>query len=486
MSCPSKVCYVAPLNIVKKRDRLLREPLAIQTASFDNLLRRCDFDWAEDAEEAAAHCNASIASTTLDDFLPQADLNNQCTTPHHLTSFDYKPTVAAVDEEDFNACTRRNTLNHSLPKVKANRYNEMYPALNYTGRFKYTPSLPTIYEEVWDEIMGWVDGTPETASSPSESISTESYDHTTGPWRNETPFTDNDDLDGNLAALQAIGNIFADRQAWIDVDEAIHHYNWMGRRVYTRSSTSPSDSLAMILATPKNPQGSDLWRIQSVINRALPYIDPVVVFLNDTGDRLLELRGSELVRASTGRVFKFYTPHGRWMEDSGDKKDETTTDFGSTQTYDATDLAVGNGFVESSPICSLSQWTECRDRAFDSSEQLNRLPRKLTWKHTPSPLRQCESISPPETFEAPCTTPPLRQCESISPLETSEALCPQGVSKAKRPAWKITTCVAGAPSEEYFSFPTPTFGRPKGIKPAFAKAQKGLKSLFNSVKSTIS
>jgi hypothetical protein len=32
---------------------------------------------------------------------------------------------------------------------------------------------------------------------------------------------------------QAINNIFADRQAWIEADEEIHHFNWMGLRVYT-------------------------------------------------------------------------------------------------------------------------------------------------------------------------------------------------------------------------------------------------------------
>ncbi|CRL25994.1 unnamed protein product [Penicillium camemberti] len=428
MPSPSKVSNMAPPNIVSKRGSNLQDFSSTQTASLEELLERCQFDWAEDVEDAAVSGD-----------LPKV------TVP---TPVDYSP--------------------------KVNLYNEIYPISRHLTYLRYKPSLPTLYEQSSDELSGLVNSTPDIACSPSTRISEESYDDTMDPSTYETPLTDselgqelftaNGESDANLVARQCIDNIFEDRQSWMDADENIHHFNWTGLRVYTHSSTSPSDSLAIILAKPKNPQGGDMWRVQSVLNRANCYIDPVLVFLDDIDESLFELRGSELVRASTGRVFKFYSPHGRWMEDGADGSDETTTDFGNIQTYEATGLAVGNGFVESSAIRSVSNWIYCRDEAFDSSGGLTQLPRKRTWERKPSPLRQCESISNEESPKAPV---------------------PQNIKRAKRPPRKITTCVVGAPREEYFSFPTPTFGRPGIVKKAFAKAQRGLKSVLRSIKHTL-
>ncbi|KAJ5177993.1 uncharacterized protein N7500_000692 [Penicillium coprophilum] len=393
-----KVCYMDPLQIVPEQDRNLHKSSSTQTAPLDELFRRCDFDWAEDAEEVAT-----------------------------------------------NTSNTHESLNYSLPE--ANLHNEIHPIPRHLIQPKYKPSLATIDEEVWDEAWGRGYGSPPRHGELDEDI---------------LPSSPNPDF--NTVAEHALNNIFADRQAWIDVDEGIHHFNWMGLRVYTHSATSPSDSLAIILAQPKNPQGSEMWRIHSVLNRASHYIDPVLVLLDGTDESLFELRGTKLVRESTGRVFKFYSPHGKWTKDESDRNDETITDFGSTQTYEEPDLAVGNGFVESSVIRSLSQWQECRDEAFETSEELRRLPRKLTWEKMPSPLRQCETIPTPAS---------------------SEPSCHQIINQAKRPPRKITTCVLGAPSEEYFSFPTPTFGRRGLTRKSLDKARRGLQSMFSSLKSTL-
>ncbi|CAG8060847.1 unnamed protein product [Penicillium nalgiovense] len=417
MLSPAKVCYADPLNIVSKRNTNLHLSSSTQDASFDELLRRCDFDWAEDVEGADISGNLPIT-------------------------------------------TAANPLDYCLPKETF--YDEIHHTPRHLAAYrKYKPSLATIHEEVWDEPWGWVHGTPDITSNPSQRILSESHDDTTQRSTYEgSPANSESEL--NLVAQQSINNIFADRQAWIEADEDIHHFNWMGLRVYTHSSTSPSESLAIIFAKPKSLQGSAMWRVHSVLNRAIRYIDPVLVLLDDTDESLFELRGSELVRASTGCVFKFYSPHGSWLEDPNDSSEETTTDFGNARAYEATDLAIGNGFVESSAIPSASHWVESRHKACDTTG-IQR-PRRMTWERKPSPLRHCETISPEIMPQAPR---------------------PIAIKALKKPPRKITTCVVGAPPEEYFSFPTPVFGRRRPIKQAFAKARQRLASVFTSLKTKL-
>jgi hypothetical protein len=416
MPSPAKVCYADPLNIVSKPNTNLHLPSSTQDAPFNELLRRCDFDWAEDVEDAEISGNLPIT-------------------------------------------TAANPLDYCLPK------GTLYDEINYAPRHlayrKYKPSLATIHEEVWDELSGWVHNTPDITSNPSQIILAETHDDTTQRSTYEGSRA-NSESDLHLVAQQSI-NIFADRQAWVEADEEIHHFNWMGLRVYTHSSTSPSESLAIIFAKPKILQGSAMWRVHSVLNRATRYIDPVLVLLDDTDESLLELRGSELVRASTGCVFKFYSPHGSWLEDANDSSEETTTDFGNVRAYEATDLAIGNGFVESAAIPSVSQWVESRDKARDT-HGIQR-PRRMTWERKPSPLRYCETISP-----------------EISP----QAPRPIAIKEPKKPPRKVTTCVIGAPPEEYFSFPTPVFGRRRRIKQAFANPRQGMASVFTSLKTKLS
>ncbi|KAJ5817860.1 hypothetical protein N7447_007868 [Penicillium robsamsonii] len=424
MTSPSKVCYMPSLNTVSKRDRNLDES-STQTALFDELLRRYNFDWAEDVEEEAA------AKGNL-------------------------PMVAAPKP-----------LDSSLPKAKW--YNESFPTLNYAPTPRFKPSFSTTNEEIWNEPWGCADESMDAASSSSNELQTDSDESSSTASSYEVALpedefrreqsTPNAESEAYSVAQLAVDTIFSDRQSWMEVDEEIHHFNWMGVQTYNHCATSPSDSLAIILANPKNPQGSAILRIQLLLSRAVQYIDPVLVLLDDTDDSLFALRGSELVRASTGRVFKFYSPHGRWLEDPNDTSEVTTTDFGSVQTYDASDLAIGNGFVESSVIRSVSQWKEARDEACSDSGGCLR-PRRMDWERKPSPLSQCESILPEIVPELPQ---------------------PEIENQAKKPPRKITTCVIGAPAEEYFSFPTPVFRRTR-IRRALAKARQGLGSMLTSLK----
>ncbi|KAJ5782880.1 hypothetical protein N7457_004654 [Penicillium paradoxum] len=309
----------------------------------------------------------------------------------------------------------------------------------------------------------------------------------------QSPCPSNSNVDPRTAAQEAVDNIFADREMWLEADEGVHHFNWMGLRVYNYSATSPADSLALILATPKFPWGTASLRTQSVLSRASTYIDPVIVVLDDADEDLLELRGSELVRASTGKVFKYYSPHGRWLDDSRDSSEETTTDFGNIEHYEAADLAIGNGFVQSSLIRPYWEWMKCRNKICDTLDRVSGPPRKSTWVAKPSPLHQCETIPPPETSEPEPTEPEAPEPETPEPEtpepetpepETPEPETPEPeqantVKVAKRPRPKVTTCVAGAPPEEYFSFPNPLVGRRSALNAFIDKARRKVTSLFS-------
>lgn len=339
-------------------------------------------------------------------------------------------------------------------------------------------SLEVNLEEIYGEPSEAKD-VPLTSATESNDVDQDSgmvWDELNDPTRELLIFRDpttnqevltghcpsNDCDEPHSAAQCSVDNIFADREAWMRFDEDIHHFNWMGMQVHTHSSTSPTDSLAIILATPKIPRGTEFWRMLSVLNRAIQYIDPVLVIMDDAADeRLFALRGSALVRGLTGKVFKYYSPHGRWMEDPRDSSEETTTDFGNIQTYEATDLAIGNGFMESGLIRSYPEWVVCRDEVFDNSEKANRSSRNAIWEPKPSPLSQCETIP----------------CLDIGEVEPKKNLPP-----TKRPRPRITTCVTGAVPEEYFSFPTPVFGRRRALKSFIEKARRKVTNLLSPFK----
>lgn len=58
--------------------------------------------------------------------------------------------------------------------------------------------------------------------------------------------------------------------------------------------------------------GSNAYRVHSILNRAIQYTDPVLLLLADeVKPDILHLHGSELVRAASGGVYKYYSPHGR-------------------------------------------------------------------------------------------------------------------------------------------------------------------------------
>lgn len=158
--------------------------------------------------------------------------------------------------------------------------------------------------------------------------------------------------------------------AWRDysthIDPEIHHFNWLGNPVYERSQTPPAVSLLYLLSAQKIPQPGDELKWQSILSRATTYVDPVLVYLSG-GWTDLQTKGEDLVRFATGRTFKFYSPHGRWTNDEGERTDTTTIDDGDVSAYTAPNLATGNGFAEICPIRSRMQWAAARDQGFAAS-----------------------------------------------------------------------------------------------------------------------
>ena len=204
---------------------------------------------------------------------------------------------------------------------------------------------------------------------------------------------------GEIESMQlAVNAEFAHRRACLqaDVDGAIHHFNWSGYPVYGYNPTPPTVSLLFLLADPKVPPPGHEWRYDSIMRRASVFVDPVIVYL-ENGWRDLCLRGFDLVQRATGRVFKFYSPHGYWQDDPQDLAEYSVLDDGDLANYASNNLAAANGFIEQFSIRSRAQWQWSRDESFYLARKELKSRRKCFWP-SPSPLRQ--STTPDEFDEA--------------------------------------------------------------------------------------
>jgi hypothetical protein len=249
----------------------------------------------------------------------------------------------------------------------------------------------------------------------------------------------------------------------------VHHFNWMCDPTGRRSTTPPGVSLVCIQAGAKVPTGRDVFRVQSIMNRALPLIEPVAVSLEGQHQDILSMRGSSLLQASQGRVFKLYSPHGAWVNDQQVMKDQIMVDTGNNQQYTSPCLAIRNGFLVSSLIKSVSDWPKSVEAAV--AGRAFKLPRKQYWKPTPSRLRTSEAATPvslrelpPPRLEAGCrpTFSTLRTLETASLGSALEATSAQSEAKARpQRRCRVTTARPGAISHEYFSLPTPDFDEPQ-------------------------
>lgn len=209
--------------------------------------------------------------------------------------------------------------------------------------------------------------------------------------------TNSDDADEIESMQLAVNAEFAHRRACLqaDFDGDIHHFNWSGFPVFVHNPTPAVISLLFLLADPKVPPPGQEWRYDSIMRRASVFVDPVIVYLeNGWGD--LCLRGFDLVQWATGRVFKFYSPHGHWSQDLRDLAEMTVLDDGDLANYAANNTATANGFVEHFSIRSRAQWESSRDECYYYARK-GRKSRRASFWPTPSPLRQ--SMTPNEFDE---------------------------------------------------------------------------------------
>ncbi|KAJ5086475.1 hypothetical protein NUU61_007782 [Penicillium alfredii] len=279
-----------------------------------------------------------------------------------------------------------------------------------------------------------------------------------------------------------VENEFAYRNVLVDCeDEAspIHHFNWMGTPVYEHSATPPEESLAVILAGPKVPRLGDQYRIASILQRASRLIDPVLTTLDGTRENLLKLCGTKLVRACAGNVFKFYTPHGVWIADSKEMSGDTVPDNGSLDTYQASNLAIGNGFVQSSRIPSRSQWELARNEKLATSNKPSSPPRRLTWKPQPSPLLQ-SMVAEPDEVEV--NDGEVKEVAVDSPVKDNKT-----VHLVKKKIWRRLACPSLTDSKaEYFSFPPPVLERSSkkkfSVRRLAKKLSRSILEVFGSVR----
>ncbi|KAL4872595.1 hypothetical protein BDV12DRAFT_193317 [Aspergillus spectabilis] len=160
------------------------------------------------------------------------------------------------------------------------------------------------------------------------------------------------------------------RNVHCEDDSWIHHFNWHGQPVYTHSATPPDISLWVILSDPPNLNSVALRPIrkQTLIRNAMCYVDPVVVHYNHgvpedyAGD--IPRCTAGLLRFAKGRTFKFYSPHGCWVNDAREREARTKRDEGDADFYYAPNTRVRNGFIDCHIIKPCQMW-ELRRRVIE-------------------------------------------------------------------------------------------------------------------------
>lgn len=176
--------------------------------------------------------------------------------------------------------------------------------------------------------------------------------------------------------------------------DMIHHFNWEGKAVCTRSNTPPVHSLFIMMTQPRvvaKNASNELWH-KIIMKCAMEYVDPVVIY-SEGGD--IPTHPEVLLNVAAKRTFKFYTRHGWWHKSKEEREgiieDEEDVDF-----YMDKEVGVGNGFVECSAVKSRYQWykqEEVRQWEADRERRRKRnLPTRIEDLHPPyrrSRLRIC-------------------------------------------------------------------------------------------------
>ncbi|KAJ5997613.1 hypothetical protein N7522_009273 [Penicillium canescens] len=304
------------------------------------------FHWVSDVEEeTASRCIISISANLL---RPEPSSCADDVEEEIASTTNASPTLLPPDPFDWAIDVEDNLyyshdVGHGQGRLFDSNTDSLFPL---TSRAMPSKGLPLTNLTIIEA--------PELEESDSSySPSTTSLNSFTEATSQDWEFVEVDQEVG-----EGVEAMFRYRAMSTQNEEDVHHFNWMCEPVGRRSTTPPEVSLVCIQAGPKVPTGRDVFRVQSIMNRALPFIDPVAVSLEGQHQYILSMRRSSLLRASQGRVSKLYSLHGAWINDEEVMKDQIMVDTGNNQQYTSPGLAIGNGFLVSSPIKSVSDWSK--------------------------------------------------------------------------------------------------------------------------------
>ncbi|KAE8145080.1 hypothetical protein BDV25DRAFT_144993 [Aspergillus avenaceus] len=202
-------------------------------------------------------------------------------------------------------------------------------------------------------------------------------------------------IDSEDGIDQDVASEFSFRDTYVQGDSGkeTHHFNWLGSPVFESSLTPATISLLFQLAPPKNPKlGDEIW-FEGIMRRAMTYVDPVIVYL-EKGIEDLTRRGMDLVQFATGRTYKLYSPHGRWILDELEWDEGTLLDDGSMEIYTTRHVVCGNGITTYGGIRTRDRWESDKTQLYQASTtSAYKFRLKLRNRvYRPSPLRQVLEI----------------------------------------------------------------------------------------------
>ncbi|CAI7664726.1 unnamed protein product [Penicillium bialowiezense] len=435
MISPDTVCTNDPITVMSTFDQAPQKDINSHSTAFEDLLHPCHFNWADEVEDSIAKAEAktevfprtNMSTSDIRCYFPRVARPTEAVWPQPYTpkASRFQPTLPTIIEESDEDLDKQENTKTTYSPLPVEEFG--YPLRRvYSTSQEYLPrpgaisprfnlSLSTISEEDEDEehhadykSQITYGGDELFDSSDEESFSDEGSD-------TETIDSSGDEYDD--AVQECFDEIYDDRYSRVAADSSIHHFNWAGYPVSRRSTTSPSESLALIMSDPKVPRGSSKYRSQAILNNAFLLVDPVIMFMDGIDKSIFKLRGSKLANASAGRVYKFYSPHGLWLDDANEPSD-VRYDSGFLDTYQSSKATVGNGFYGESAIRPISNWMDKRNAIFEASDKHHGLPRKNTWKPKPSPLSQCETSAPvklPLRNNGLLELPFMIQCDEIKP-----------------------------------------------------------------------
>ncbi|KAK6373486.1 hypothetical protein LTS17_008506 [Exophiala oligosperma] len=110
-------------------------------------------------------------------------------------------------------------------------------------------------------------------------------------------------------------------QWWTKSKDWVHHVNFFGEVVYTKSATNPATTIAVLKTSSKWIAKHDPFKSQNhfVVTKASRLLDPVMYYGNP--DLLNSLRGTALETACIGQCVNFYAGVGLWLEDDYDESE---------------------------------------------------------------------------------------------------------------------------------------------------------------------